>query len=185
MTGATAPLPVGRGTARCWTAIRQQACQIVVEKRDARIFAEEARALLTGAPFAHRAEGPIEAVLVDLSSLPPLLAADIRQLATRFAELMHVQDIRLRLEAITTNACHKIHSDYTDLRLITTYSGSGPEYVPAGAEPAEASLKALATGDIALFKGRLFAVGHEPCFHRSPRIEGSGSSRLVLVIDTP
>lgn len=185
MTGATAPALVDRGTARCWTAIKQQTCQIVVEPRDARIFAEEARALVTGAPFERRAAGSIEAALSALGQLPPLLAEDIRGLAARFAKLMHVQDIRLRLEAITTNACRKIHADYTDLRLITTYSGPGSEYVPAGAEPAEANLKALATGDIALFKGRLFADEHQPCFHRSPRIEGSGTIRLVLVIDTP
>lgn len=185
MADAADPFLVDRGTARCWTAIRQQFCSIVIEKRDAQKLAREAQSLVASAPFERKGVGPVDAALHNLGPLPPMLAADIRQLGLRFAALMNVQEIRIRLEGIMTNACRKIHADYTDLRLITTYAGPGSEYIPANAEPAEANLKALNPGEIALFKGRMFADGHRPCFHRSPQIEGSRLSRLVLVIDTP
>jgi hypothetical protein len=90
----------------------------------------------------------------------------------------------LRLEGITTDACRRIHADYTDLRLITTYAGPGTDYLPRFATPNEGNLQRLATGDIGLFKGRLHAAGHEPCLHRSPPIAGTGAARLVLVIDS-
>jgi hypothetical protein len=120
-----------------------------------------------------------------LGQIPLELRADIHDLATRFAALMGVPTVRIRLEAINTNACRRVHADYTDLRLISTYWGPGTEYVPAGQEPPDAGLVRLAAGHVALFKGRLFGDGHAPCFHRSPPAGDTGERRLVLVIDTP
>lgn len=117
--------------------------------------------------------------------LPKALRDDILALARRFAAFMQIDAVRLRLEAVTTNACRRIHADYADLRLITTYHGRGTDYLPNGAEQAENNLLRMPTGHIGLFKGRLFADQHEPCLHRSPPIEGTGEVRLVLVIDTP
>jgi hypothetical protein len=168
-----------------WEHIHAPDCPLIVEARSAVPFASAAETLLGDAPFGRRSAGTIEQALAEYADLAPILRQDIGQLAHRFASLMATSRIRIRLEAITGNACKKVHADYTDLRLITTYAGPGSEYVPFGRPAEEAHLQQIATGHIGLFKGKLFAADHTPCFHRSPRIEGTGKARLVLVIDTP
>lgn len=185
MAQANSQALVDIGAADCWTAIYQASCPIVVEKRHANAFEQAAARLAAKGPFERRSAGPVGEAVRALGPLPPLLAADILTLARRFAALMNVQEVRLRLEGLVTDACRKIHADYTDVRLITTYSGPGTDYIPAAAGLSEENLRRLSTGDIALFKGRSFAEDHEPCFHRSPQIARSGLRRLVLVIDTP
>lgn len=158
---------------------------MMIEPRQVPALAALAQPLASGTPFERRGAGPVEAAVATLGDIPAALRADIRDLATRFACLMAVPAVRIRLEVINTNACRKIHADYTDLRLITTYWGPGTDYVPAGMEVVEASLVRLPAGHIGLFKGRLFGAGHPPCLHRSPPVCGTGKQRLVLVIDTP
>jgi hypothetical protein len=168
-----------------WTAIHDCAHALVIEPRDAMPMATAAAAMAQAGPFERRGAGPVAGAVAALGALPAAIGADIACLAGRFAALMQVATVRIRFEAITTNACRKIHADNTDVRLITTYTGSGTLYVPAGCAPQEASLQPIPTGWIALFKGRAFAQGHEPCLHRSPRAGDIGEKRLVLVIDTP
>lgn len=166
-----------------WSKIREKSCSILVEERRSPLTYQEAQALLSQAPFCRRSEGRVNIVLAELSDLPDGLKDDIARLSERFMELMRVNAVRVRLEGVTTNACKKVHSDYTDLRLITTYSGPGTNYAAHG--DGNCCLEHIPTGAVALFKGKLFGAGHRPCLHRSPPIEGSGESRLVLVIDTP
>ena len=166
-----------------WTRIHERDCPIVIEARDVPLSDSDIAPLLTKAPFAVRAEGEIEGLAVQLAELPDALVADIEALASRFAELTGKSSLRVRLEGVTTNACKKVHADYTDVRLITTYAGPGTDYAPHG--DGDCCLERVRTGAVALFKGRLFGEGHDPCLHRSPPIEGSGKARLVLVIDTP
>lgn len=168
-----------------WQTIRHADCPILVEPRTLAGFAALAEPLARSAPFELRGEGPVADAVRALGEIPAELREDIRDLATRFAALMGVPAVRIRLEGINTNACRKVHADYTDLRLITTYWGPGTEYVPAGQEPSDAGLVRLPAGHVALFKGRLFGEGHAPCFHRSPPVGDTGERRLVLVIDTP
>jgi hypothetical protein len=113
------------------------------------------------------------------------LRRDVELLAQRFVRLMGCETVRLRLEGVTSDACRKIHGDYTDVRLITTYFGPGTQYIPYSRPVDEAELIDLPTGWIGLFKGRNFDPEHAPCMHRSPPIIASGEKRLVLVIDTP
>lgn len=141
--------------------------------------------LIDKPPFATLGSGTPSEAVAALGFLPRVLAADILDLATRFDDLMKRGRVRIRLELVTTNSCRKIHSDYTDLRLITTYSGPGTQVLPTDAEKTEANLWSMPTGWIGLFKGRLFGEGHAPCFHRSPPAGDLGLRRLVLVIDTP
>ena len=179
-----------------WTRIHERDCSIVIEERDMPLSDDDIAPLLAKAPFALRVEGQVGELAAQLAELPDTLVADIEALAKRFAELTGQltgqltgkSSLRVRLEGVTTNACKKVHADYTDVRLITTYAGPGTDYVPYG-DPG-CCLERVPTGAIALFKGRLFARlvsedGHQPCLHRSPPIEGSGEARLVLVIDTP
>lgn len=168
-----------------WQAVRLASCPILVEPRNLTGLATLAERLARSAPFERRGQGPVAEAVQALCKIPAELREDIRDLATRFAALMGVPAVRIRLEGITTNACRKLHADYTDLRLVTTYWGPGTDYVPAGQEPSDAGLVRLPAGHVALFKGRLFGEGHAPCLHRSPPVGDTGERRLVLVIDTP
>ena len=56
--------------------------------------------------------------------------ADIASLVTRFAALARTHTVRLRLDAITGDACRRWHRDCVRLRLICTYRGPGTQWVP-------------------------------------------------------
>ncbi|MFN3820280.1 DUF1826 domain-containing protein [Blastomonas sp.] len=166
-----------------WKAIDDPAVRIVIDEAFISLLRDVTDSLLAAAPFSHAVSGTPEAMVAQLPSLSKELADAITDLATRFAGLMHCDTVRLRLEGITGNACRKVHADYTDLRLICTLAGPGTDYT-LGDDPA-GPLLSIPTGAVALFKGREFGAGHAACLHRSPPIEGTGLSRLVLVIDTP
>lgn len=169
-----------------WKAIRDEAISAVFERRNRPELEAEARLLLEKAPFDLRAEGrPETAVAAMGSAVPPLLRHDILGLSKAFAAVMKTPAVCIRLEAVTTNSCRKIHADYTDVRLITTYAGPGTQIVPPYTTPEPVNLREIETGWIGLFKGRLPGPGHTPCLHRSPPVGDTGQQRLVLVIDTP
>ncbi|GAB5446265.1 MAG: hypothetical protein Gyms2KO_11380 [Gymnodinialimonas sp.] len=112
------------------------------------------------------------------------LEADIAGLATTFSELMRAPYLRLRLEAISSNACSKFHIDALIARLICTYRGQGTQYGIStdGAEPKR--VFQVATGAPMLLRGTLSP--ERPAsglLHRSPPIAGTGEPRLVLVLD--
>lgn len=116
-----------------------------------------------------------------------LLETDITALASRFAHVMGIDAVDLRLDRITTNACRKFHADYVKARLITTYAGSGTQWlseaVPPGSEPSDLrNIRQLRAGDVAIFRGWNWSEA-SAAIHRSPPIEGTGEERLVLVIN--
>ncbi|WP_213978988.1 DUF1826 domain-containing protein [Sphingomonas sp. dw_22] len=119
-----------------------------------------------------------------------LLAADIAALAERYARVMDLPSVEIRLEQVTGNACRRFHADYVTARMITTYSGPGTEWLDAqaaahlaaGVPPAPHRVRTLGTGAVAMFKGRTWAP-RDPIIHRSPPITGTGRTRLVLVVD--
>ncbi|MEO0692063.1 MAG: DUF1826 domain-containing protein [Pseudomonadota bacterium] len=111
-------------------------------------------------------------------------ADDIAHLATQFAALMKAPYLRLRLDAVTTNACSKFHVDAMLARLICTYRGSGTQYgmADAGAEPPQISQ--APTGAPMILRGTLWPQDPPSGLrHRSPPIAGTGETRLVLVLD--
>jgi len=167
-----------------WSAIRSADVPLVVQRRDIPMIEQRARPLLALDPFMWRASGPPDRATAELGHLPAALAQDIAALATRFAALMECDEIRLRLELVDNDSCRKLHSDYTDLRLITAYAGRGTQFACANARESDA-LWNIEAGDIALVKGWQFGEGHQPCLHRSPPIAGTGERRLLLAIDTP
>ena len=123
------------------------------------------------------------------------LLHDISLLVGHFADIVGCTSVRLRLDAISTDACRRWHRDCVPLRLITTYRGPGTEWLPpaqgaaAMAQPDEdmAGSEQLAPFDVALFKGCGWAgIDHDTgIVHRSPRIAGLGVTRLVLVLNPP
>jgi hypothetical protein len=107
------------------------------------------------------------------------LVDEIADLARRFALLMACAALRLRLEVVETDACRKFHTDQLCARLLCTLSGPGTQWIETGADP---QVMQMAPGEVAIFKGRLWA--EEPAIlHRSPPIAVSGERRLLLVLD--
>jgi hypothetical protein len=125
-----------------------------------------------------------------------LFTFDVADLIGRFAAITGSDTVALRMEVVTGNACRRWHRDCLPLRMICTYRGPGTLWVPTALAPmalnhADDQLAAqasqLQTGDVALFKGCGWAgQTHDAgTVHRSPRIEGTGLVRLVLVLDLP
>ena len=82
------------------------------------------------------------AQLCDLADMPDRphrtrLIDDIAALSDIFAKLMDARWLRLRLNAVTTNACRKFHVDAITARLVCTYRGAGTQYgnAPRGRSP--------------------------------------------------
>ncbi|WP_171240972.1 DUF1826 domain-containing protein [Ruegeria sp. HKCCA5491] len=112
------------------------------------------------------------------------LEDDISDLATRFAEMMRAPYLRLRLDAINTNACRKFHIDALYARLICTYRGTGTQYGVSrdGLDPDR--VFTVATGAPIVMRGTLWPQNPPSgLLHRSPPIAGTGETRLVLVLD--
>lgn len=112
------------------------------------------------------------------------LVDDIAAMADIFTRVMGARWLRLRLDVVVTNACRKFHVDAVMGRLVCTYRGSGTQYgfVREDNEPAE--IFSVPTGSPVLLRGTLWPERPDAGLrHRSPPIEGSGETRLVLVLD--
>ncbi len=165
-----------------WARIHDVDHPLVLDERRQPLDVATIAQLIARAPFTTRSEGPVATIADDLADLPAPLVADVAALARRFADLMGVDDVRVRVEGVTGNACTRMHADYTDVRLITTYAGPGTDYVEGDDTCCP---KRVPQGWVGLFKGNLYGRGHAPCQHRSPAVANTGERRLVLVIDTP
>ena len=127
------------------------------------------------------------------------LVGDVDQLVRAFAKLTKAQSVYVKLERVEDNGCSSWHQDSVPLRLITTYRGPCTEWVHPDVSNATLRRKnadakdaqSLCHHDVALFKGRGptehgdALLNHPGIVHRSPRIEGSGVHRVVLVLDIP
>jgi len=112
------------------------------------------------------------------------LEADIALLADVFSDLVSARYLRLRLDVVTTNACRKFHIDAITARLVCTYRGTGTQYGISrdGAEPQ--LVFTVQTGSPILLRGtRWLETPRSGLLHRSPPIEGTGETRLLLVLD--
>lgn len=121
-------------------------------------------------------------------SLSSWLEADVAELVAIFAELMQVNQVRLRFDAINTNACRRFHIDAVKARLLCTYRGHGTEFgiVETDGE-APKGVQTAAIGSPLILRGICWPDGgsYNAVRHRSPPIEGTGETRLLLVLDTP
>ncbi|AWF81213.1 DUF1826 domain-containing protein [Microbulbifer sp. A4B17] len=125
----------------------------------------------------------------------PHLCADIQLLADMFSYLFELNGVGIRLTTLNGAMCPKFHVDRVPCRLITTYLGTGTEWLtPDSIDPNTLDLKAnqefpstsinhLACGSVALLKGELWE-GNEGfgLIHRSPSVE-PGQLRLLLTFD--
>ena len=119
-----------------------------------------------------------------------LLLGDIDDLVLKFAEITQVDLVDVRLESISDNACRKFHRDSVETRLLTTYRGPNTQWVqPKHAARAlskqtdfEGPIEDLSLHDVAIFKGSSTKPGNG-IVHRSPQIEGTGLTRLLLCLN--
>jgi len=179
------------------SAIRSSECNLAVWERQsdqsfAALFASDLHDVRFSAPLA-TLEAELKSELQEAgyaqNAERTALIADIVDLAERYAELMEVDALSIRLAAVTTNSCRKFHGDYVKARLITTYIGTGTQWlepedaerVARGEEPQR--IHTLSAGDVGLFKGKMWT--QSPAIHRSPPIEGTEETRLMLVLDPP
>lgn len=142
----------------------------------------------------------VEAAVASILGSTPLAGAplerflveDIAMLAACFARIAATDLIDVRLETVGHDACWKFHRDRSRLRLITTYRGAGTQIVPsANVDEALQAQRAylgpivqLPVFAVALFKGDQATEG-TGVLHRSPPIAGTGTTRLVLCVDSP
>lgn len=131
------------------------------------------------------------------------LSADILLLADMFSCLFELKSVGLRLTALTEAMCPKFHVDKVPCRLITTYVGTGTQWLPhhsvdrsklgagsggledakSGLYPTAQAIETLASGDVALLKGESWQSNEGAgLVHRSPSVE-PGRKRLLLTLD--
>lgn len=112
------------------------------------------------------------------------LIDDIAELATLFASLVGTALVKMRLEAVASNACSKFHIDAVTARLICTYRGTGTQYGIITEGDAPRRIFTVPTGAPVILRGTLWPQSpRSGVLHRSPPIEGTGERRLVLVLD--
>lgn len=121
--------------------------------------------------------------------------ADVSWLVSAFACLLGAKRIGLRVRALDKAMCPRFHVDHVPVRLITTYSGIGSQWLKEGvmdrrqlgkpeAEPTQNSLiEQITSGEVALLKGEKWH-GNEGfgLIHRSPQL-APGERRLILTLD--
>lgn len=127
------------------------------------------------------------------------LVHEVDELVHIFAKISKSKTVFVKLEVLDDNGCEFWHQDCVSFRLVTTYRGPCTQWVHP--DFSQATLRrrqfdskhaqSLLHHDVALFKGRGKTLkggallNHPGIVHRSPRIEGSGIYRVVLVLDIP
>ncbi|WP_379553196.1 DUF1826 domain-containing protein [Qipengyuania sp. DGS5-3] len=176
-------------------SIKDEACSIAIWERQPLGWTS---GLITDGTRDIRLNTPLSDVRVNVAQALPSsgfgnhashrhLVDDIVDLADLYCSTLGIEELEVRLEVVTTDSCRKWHADYVKARLITTYSGDGPQWLDAGdadrvkqgGEPQR--INQLRTGDVGIFKGKLAAA--HPAIHRSPPIAGTGQTRLLLVLN--
>ena len=178
------------------SAIRDTGCAAAIMKRDpiavlhawlntlAPDCLPEARLILRPDAVQKTVEQICDACGTPQGLARQILAHDIAELARNFARLMNVTHIRLRLDVVTTNACRKFHIDALTARLICTYRGQTTQLGEATPDGEPDSIFSVPQGCPVILRGTQWKDDTPTSLkHRSPPIEGSGETRLLLVMD--
>ncbi|CAI3810997.1 hypothetical protein GLGCALEP_06501 [Pseudomonas sp. MM221] len=116
--------------------------------------------------------------------------ADVAWLVAAYTCLVGARRVGLRLRVLAGPMCPRFHVDNVPLRLLTTYSGPGSEWLreqasPRGelhtAQPPVDKIQQLQAGEVAVLKGEKWQ-GNEGAglVHRSP---SGQQGRLLLSLD--
>ncbi|EDZ90427.1 DUF1826 domain-containing protein [Francisella tularensis] len=128
-------------------------------------------------------------------SFKDYLIDDITNIIDMFCFLFDLKQAGLRLASINKAMCPRFHIDHVPCRLITSYSGTGTEWVynqdidrsllgkVDNPFTDEIKIQKLNVGDVALLKGESW-IGNSGygLVHRSPSII-DGKKRLLLTLD--
>lgn len=121
---------------------------------------------------------------------------DFAEVVAMFCCLFDLEAVGLRLRIITRAMCPRFHTDRVPCRLITTYGGTGTEWLPGrcdgqlqldvNADSGDATLiptQGVGSGHVALLKGDAWH-GNERLglVHRSPQLTAQ-QKRLLLTLD--
>ena len=110
--------------------------------------------------------------------------AHAQQLSDAFMHIMKAPYMRLRVDVISHNACSLFHIDAMTARLICTYRGAGTQYGLANAARDPETVYTVPTGAAIVLRGkRRPPKAKVDLVHRSPPIQGTGQTRMVLVLD--
>ncbi|WP_231490266.1 DUF1826 domain-containing protein [Gluconobacter roseus] len=149
---------------------------------------QAAEAYLKEGPRLLMANGALSEIAAQLqvrcSGHTRLLMADMMELAELYRDVSGHQNLRVRLEKITTDSCRKFHVDCVDLRLLRTYVGPGVQWT--GDEGR--TVQEAPTGAVVFLKGKHFPGWDdaEKILHRSPPLSKRPVAervRLLLTID--
>jgi len=123
-----------------------------------------------------------EATGVSRSLMLSWFSQDVAHLTHCVADIMETPYVRLRLEAVSDDACRRFHIDNVKARLICTYRGPGTQVITTSDKPED--IETIPTGMPVLLKGKLWPEACDLLLkHRSPPIAGTGVCRLVLVLE--
>lgn len=128
---------------------------------------------------------------------------NIASLVDMFCYLFDLKRVGLRLKVLEQAMCPRFHVDWVPCRLVTTFSGTGTQWLPhdkvdrtklgtgnngmpddqSGLYAEPNAIQTLAVGDVALLKGEGWE-GNEGAglVHRSPPNEAN-EKRLLLTLD--
>ena len=127
--------------------------------------------------------------ICDMSQMPvcserEAFIAHAQQLSDAFMHIMKAPYLRLRLDVTSHNACSRFHIDAMTARLICTYRGTGTQYGLANAAEDPETVHTVPTGAAIVLRGKRWPPKAKvDLVHRSPPIQGTGQTRLVLVLD--
>ncbi|MDO6566929.1 DUF1826 domain-containing protein [Alteromonas sp. 1_MG-2023] len=141
--------------------------------------------------------------LVDDQPFAPQLHAYIAELVDMFICLFEAKTVGFRLSTLDKAMCPRFHVDRVPCRLVTTFLGSGSQWLEhdnsdrnklghksgatsnaeSGLYSTAQDIQTLNTGDVAILKGELWH-GNENAgiVHRSPPVSSS-QPRIVMTLD--
>jgi len=183
------------GTVEGLSAIKDGGCAAVVWERDAPDFTAwlaalslsqlpKTRVVVKPAQIAAEVELACQEAGTPACGERDAMIADVAHLAETFAATSNAPYLRLRLDVVTTNACRKFHIDAVMSRLVCTYRGTGTQYGNSPDRSDPAFFGTVQTGNPIVLRGTLWPeTPSAGLLHRSPPIEGTGETRLLLVLD--
>ena len=127
--------------------------------------------------------------ICDMSQMPVCVERDAfiahaQQLSDAFMHVMKAPYLRLRFDVISHNACNRFHVDAMTARLICTCRAAGTQYGLANAAGDPETVHTVPTGAAIVLRGKRWPPKAKvDLVHRSPPIQGTGQTRLVLVLD--
>ncbi|MEO0328126.1 MAG: DUF1826 domain-containing protein [Pseudomonadota bacterium] len=113
-----------------------------------------------------------------------ILEDDVSALATIFSDITKASHILLWFDVIAKNSVQSFHNDTDNPRLVCTYRGAGMHYGIStdGKEPK--NIFSVPTGSAMLLRGADYPKGAKSeLLYRSPPIESTNDTRLLLVLD--